>query len=75
MILVSDLEESESITKYVNESRLALLTFKRNELSIELIIQLSIHLTMVLLSQTVYPIESSLEAIFQSSNEGEFQIF
>ena len=75
MILVSDLEESESITKYVNEARLALLTFKRNELSVELIIQLSIHLTMVLLSQTVYPIESSLEAIFQSSNEGEFQIF
>ena len=75
MILVSDLEESESITKYVNESRLALLTFKRNELSIELIIQLSIHLTMVFLSQTVFPIESSLEAIFQSSNEGETQIF
>ena len=75
MILVSDLEESESITKYVNESRLALLTFKRNELSVELIIQLSIHLTMVLLSQTVYPIESSLEAIFQSSTEGETQIF
>ena len=75
MIPVSDLEESELITKYVNEGRLALLTFKRNELSVELIIQLSIHLTMVLLSQTVYPIESSLEAIFQSSNEGKAQIF
>jgi hypothetical protein len=44
-----------------------MLTFKRNELSMELITQLSIHLTMVLLSKTNYPVESGLQAIFQSS--------
>ena len=46
-----------------------MLTFKRNELSIELITQLSIHLAMVLLSKTQYPVESGLQAIFQSSTQ------
>ena len=67
----SSLEELELLTKYINESRLALLTFKRYELSIELVIQLSIHLIMVLLSQTKFPIESSLQAIFQSNEDEE----
>ena len=52
----SDLEELELLDDFIDECRLALLTFKRNELSIELVTQLSIHLTMVLLSQTKYPI-------------------
>ena len=43
------------------------LTIKRNELSLELIVQLSIHLTMVLLSQTDYSLESGLQSIFQES--------
>ena len=63
----SDLSKSELITSYLNETRLALLTFKRNELSIELVFQLSIHVTMVLLSQTNYPLESGLQSIFKSS--------
>ena len=63
-ILASDLKEIELLTKYINECRLAMLTFKRNELSMELVIQLTIHMIMVLLSQTIYPLESSLEAIF-----------
>ena len=48
----SDIEEVEYLTKFLDENRQAFLTFKRNELCIELIVQLSIHLTMVLLSQT-----------------------
>ena len=71
LIPVSDIERSELLSVYINETRLALLTFKRNELGIELIIQLSIHLTMVLLSQTKNPIESSLQTIFKSTNIGE----
>ena len=65
MVLISDLDEIEALTKYLNESKLAMLTFKRNELSIELVIQLSVHLIMVCLSQTDYPLESGLQGIFQ----------
>ena len=64
----SVLEASDELTAYINEARLALLTFKRNELSLELIAQISIHLMMVLLSKTNYPLESGLQGIFQSSN-------
>ena len=48
-----------------------MLTFKRNELSIELVIQLSVHLIMVCLSQTDYPLESGLQGIFQVSLIGK----
>ena len=41
-----------------------MLTHKRNELCLELVVQLSVHLTMVLLSQTKYPIETGLQALF-----------
>ena len=58
----------ELLTKFINECRLATLTLKRNELSLELVIQLSVHLTMVLLSDTLYPIETGLQAVFQDSN-------
>ena len=61
---VSVLEEYEYLTKHVDETRLALLTFKRNELSMELIIQQSIILVMVLLTQTDYPVENGLQGIF-----------
>ena len=64
-VLISDLDEIEALTEYLNESKLAMLTFKRNELSIELVIQLSVHLIMVCLSQTDYPLESGLQGIFQ----------
>ena len=64
-ILISDLDEIETHTKYLNESKLAMLTFKRNELSIELVIQSSVHLIMVCLSQTDFPLESGLQGIFQ----------
>ena len=69
--LMQTLGEWRLLIEYINETRIALLTFKRNELSMELVIQLSIHLTMVLLSQTEYPVENGLQAIFQSSNKEE----
>ena len=62
---VSILERCLLLTEFIEESRKALLTFKRNELSMELVIQMSIHLTMLLLSKTDYPIESGLQSIFQ----------
>ena len=48
----SDLEEAEMLSSFLNECRLGLLTFKINELNIELVIQVSVHLAMILLSQT-----------------------
>ena len=59
------LERCQLLTEFIEESRKALLTFKRNELSMELVIQTSIHLTMLLLSKTDYPIESGLQSIFE----------
>ena len=47
---------------------MALLTGKRNELSLELIFQLSIHLSMVFLSRTKYPVENGLQTIFQDND-------
>ena len=70
-IIVSDLEEIELLTIYIKECRLAMLTFKRNELSMELVIQLTIHVIMVLLSQTNYPLKSGLETIFSNNEENK----
>ena len=54
---------------------MALLTFRRNELGIEIVIQLSIHLAMVLLSQTPYPAIENLSpgfvSLFQDKNDEE----
>ena len=65
------LEEAEQINTFLNECRLAMLTFKINELCLELVIQLSVHLSMVLLSQTNFPIESGLQSIFKSNDNAE----
>ena len=65
----STLEEFELLTEYIEDTRLAMLTMKRNELTIEIVIQLAIHITMILLSQTDFPIETGLQAVFQSRNE------
>jgi hypothetical protein len=67
----SDLEEVEQINVFLNECRLGMLTFRINELCLELVIQLSVHLTMVLLSQTNFPIESGLQSIFNSNDNDE----
>jgi hypothetical protein len=65
----SVLEEFEALTKYINETRLALLTGKRNELCLELVFQLSIHLSMVFLSRTKYPVENGLQTIFNDNDK------
>ena len=67
---VADLMETVArYDKYLDELKAAHLTFKRNELSLEIVTQLSIHTTMVLLSQTLIPLESGLQAIFQKASE------
>ena len=71
----SDLEEVEQINAFLNECRLGMLTFRINELCLELVIQLSVHLTMVLLSQTNFPIESGLQSIFKSNDNSKQEIF
>lgn len=65
----SILEECELLTKHIDETRLALLTFRRNERSMELVIQQTITLIMVLLSETQYPIESGLQSIFHKESD------
>ena len=65
------IEEYKLLSQFINETRLGLLIYKRNELSIELVIQLSVHLTMVFLSLSRFPVESGLQSIFQSANEEE----
>ena len=73
----SVVEHSIRLSNHLDETRLGLLVFKRNELSMELIIQQSITLTMLLLSKTLYPIESGLQSIFEdeSSSSSETSFF
>ena len=54
---------------YLKETREAILVFKRNELFIELMIQLPIHLSMVLLSLTERPIQEGFQAVFKQSDK------
>ena len=71
-VTIADVEDSEKLSMFINECKLALLTFKRNELSIELVIQLTIHVIMILLSITKYPVESvssGLLLIFRSNED------
>ena len=68
-VTIADVEDSEKLSMFINECKLALLTFKRNELSIELVIQLTIHVIMILLSITKYPVESGLQSIFRNNED------
>ena len=63
----SDLEVCRHLTEYMDEARKALLVFKRNEL-LELVVQLSVHLTMLLLSYTEFPVESGLQSFFKADS-------
>ena len=65
----SILEKFQYLTDYVKECKSALLIFKRFEMSLELVVQMSIHLMMVLLGITVYPTESGLQSVFQESED------
>ena len=64
----SDLIEIELIKRFLDECNSSMLIFKRNELSLELVIQLSVHVLMVLLSQTDFPLQSGLQSIFESND-------
>ena len=60
-------QKLHDVDAYLEESKEALLTFKRNELSIENSIQIPIQVIMLLLSPayTTYPTHSGLQAVFQ----------
>ena len=62
------LEEIKLQTLYLEEARHTLLIFKRNELFMEIMIQLPIHILMLMLSETDYPLESGLQAVFKQSD-------
>lgn len=58
------LEEQEQLEVYLDEVRKAYLIFKRVEAALELVMQMSIQLTMLLLSMTRFPVASGLQSIF-----------
>merc|ERR1719264_75044 len=62
------LEEQEQIEAYLDEVRKSHLIFKRNEAALELVVQQSIQLTMLLLSKTIYPSATGLQGIFKSDS-------
>ena len=55
------LEEQEQIEAYLDEVSKAYLIFKRNEAALELLVQQSVQLTMLLLSLTNYPVTAGLQ--------------
>ena len=58
------LDEQDRIDTYLDEVREAYLIFKKNEASLEIVIQASIQILMLLLSRTRYPVASGLQSIF-----------
>lgn len=62
------LEEQEQIKVYLDEVRKAYLVFKRNEAALELVVQQSVQLTMLLLHLTKYPVTAGLQAVFGKDN-------
>ena len=58
------LDEQDRIDTYLDEVREAYLIFKKNEASLEIVIQTSIQILMLLLSRTQYPVASGLQSIF-----------
>ena len=69
----SILEKCEVLTEFIHETKMALLIFERFELSMELIVQVSIHITILLLEETKYAIEDGLQGFQQEyeSNESD----
>merc|ERR1719242_348771 len=62
------LEAQEQIEAYLDEVRKSHLIFKRNEAALELVVQQSIQITMLLLSKTHYPVANGLQGIFKSDS-------
>jgi hypothetical protein len=65
-------EELAEVTKYIKEVRRATLIFKRNEFSLEIIVQLTLQTTMLLLSTTGSLTHSgSLRALFKEEESNQ----
>ena len=62
------LDEINHRSMYLDETRQTVLIYKRNELFIEIMIQLPVHIGMLLLSTTDYPLENGLQAVFKKSD-------
>ena len=60
-----EMEEFDKVSEYLKEARKALLIFKRNEFGVEMVLQLTIQIVMVLLTITVSPTHTGLEAVFK----------
>ena len=58
------LEEQEQIEAYLDEVKQAYMIFKRNEAALELVVQQSVQLTMLLLSLTNHPVTAGLQNVF-----------
>jgi hypothetical protein len=63
------MEEIQELYKYREQVTTAMLSFKRNEFGVEMILQLTIQNVMLLLSKTVSPTHSGLEAVFKEDSE------
>ena len=70
------LEKIREINEFLHESTNAILTFKRNELGIEVLTQIVVQLMMVMLSPkfTVSATHSGLQALFES-DDSTFQLW
>ena len=57
-------EELQEVEKYEMDVNEAYLIFKRNEASFEIVLQMGLQLTMLLLSMTTYPTHAGLQGVF-----------
>ena len=69
-------DELEGLEKYEEDVKEAYLIFKRNEASFEIILQMGLQLTMLLLSMSTVPTHAGLQGVFgkdYSQQEGVLQ--
>ena len=64
MVTNKTLEEQEQIEAYLDKVRKSYLVYKKNEAALELLVQQSVQLTMVLLDLTKYPVTAGLQDVF-----------
>ena len=57
-------EELQEVEKYEIDVKEAYLIFKRNEASFEIVLQMGLQLTMLLLSMTTFPTHAGLQGVF-----------
>ena len=69
---MEEMEEVDYLSEYLKDARKALLTFKRNEFGVEMVLQLTIQTMMLLLSKTVFPTHTGLEAVFKEDFKSQY---